>query len=100
MPRYRGWARPSTATFLPIPVLLGLMTAAHFVFAPSVYYDPAWLILLGNTLGVTLVSLAVCTVALRNYRTTGRLQVLLLGCGVLIFGIGGVLAAADPKPMG
>ncbi|HET6438562.1 MAG TPA: PAS domain-containing protein [Anaeromyxobacter sp.] len=86
-------AKPSSASFLPIPILLALMTLAGLAFGPSVYYDPAWLILLGNMLGVTAVGLVVSYVALRNYQATGRLQVLLLGCGVLTFGIGGAIAA-------
>ncbi len=91
--RHVGWLRPSPATFLPIPILLGLIPVAHSAFGPSIRYDPEWLILLGNTLGVTVVGLVVSYFALRNYEATGRLQVLLLGCGVLIFGIGGLVAA-------
>ena len=29
---------------------------------------------------------------MRNYKATGRIQILLLGCGVLAFGMGGVIA--------
>ncbi len=88
-----GLSRPSAASFLPIPALFVLMVLARLAFGPAVQYDPAWLILLGNTLGVTVVGLAVAYVALRNYRATGRLQVLLLGCGVLVFAIGSLVAA-------
>ena len=79
-------------SFLPIPGLIVLMTIVYFTVAPSVFYDPAWLIFIGNTLFVGVVSFVVCFIALRNYGVTGRIQILLLGCGVLIFGIGGVLA--------
>jgi PAS domain S-box-containing protein len=85
------WLRPS---FLPIPALLISMVAIQLTVDPSVFYDPVWLILLGNAIFLTGVSLVVSYVALRNYAATGRIQILLLGCGVLIFGIGGVLAAA------
>ena len=34
----------------------------------------------------------VAYIAMRNYKATGRVQILLLGCGVLAFGIGGVVA--------
>jgi PAS domain S-box-containing protein len=87
------WARPSSASFVPIAVLLALLALAFWGVSPSLYYDPPWLIMLGNVLGVTAVSLLVAHVAQRNYRATGRVQVLLLGCGVLTFGIGGALAA-------
>lgn len=80
-------------SFLPIPALAGLMAAIYFTVDPAVFYDPAWLILVGNTLFITVVSLIVSYIALRNYHVTGRLQILLLGCAVLLFGIGGVVAA-------
>jgi PAS domain S-box-containing protein len=83
-----------SASFLPIPALLVLMTIVYSTVAPPVFYDPAWLILIGNTIFVGVISFVVCFIALRNYRVTGRIQILLLGCGVLTFGIGGIVAAA------
>ena len=69
------------------------MVTVYLAANRSVFYDPAWLILLGNTLFLTGVSLLVSYVAARSYAATGHIQNLLLGCGVLIFGIGGMLAA-------
>ncbi len=80
-------------SFLPVPVLIVLMVTVYFTVPSSVFYDPPWLILTGNTLFVGVVCGLVGYIALRNYRTTGRIQILLLGAGVLIFGIGGVAAA-------
>lgn len=80
-------------SFLPIPVLVIVMAAVYQTIKPSVFYDPPWLILIGNTLFIAVVSFIVAYIALKNYRGTGSIQVLLLGCGVLVFGIGGVLAA-------
>ncbi len=85
--------RASRWSIAPIPILLALVAVAHTAIPPSAFYDPEWLILIGNTLFVGLISLAICYIALRNYTATGRLQILLMGCGVLIFGIGGVVAA-------
>ena len=84
---------PLRWSLLPLPALLLLMAILHFTVAPTVFYDPPWLILIGNTLFVGAVGFAVAGIAWRNYVTAGRIQVLLLGCAVLLFGIGGVLAA-------
>ncbi len=79
-------------SFLPIPALILSITVLHLAVNPSVFYDPAWLIPITNTLFVAVICFAVACIAMRNYRTTGRIQILMLGCGVLIFGIGGVIA--------
>ena len=80
-------------SLLPMPVLLLLVAILHFADGPAVFYDPPWLILTGNTLFVGAVGLAVAGIAWRNYVAAGQVQVLLLGCAVLLFGIGGMLAA-------
>ncbi len=79
-------------SFLPIPALTVIIAVLHVAVPPSVFYDPAWLIPITNTLFVGVICFAVSYIAMRNYRATGRIQILLLGCGVLIFGIGGVIA--------
>ncbi len=56
------------------------------------FYDPAWLIPITNTLFIAVICFTVAYIAMRNYNATGRIQILLLGCGVLIFGIGGAIA--------
>ena len=84
---YRRWA------WWPILVLPALMAVLHATVGPTVFYDPEWLILAGNTLFVGVVSFIVVGIAWWNYVSTGRVQVLLLGCAMLVFGLGGVLAA-------
>src|SRR5512141_3088319 len=79
---------------LPIPALLLLLAILGYVVPPVVFYDPPWLILIGNTVFVGVVGFVVAAIAGHNYRTTGRIQLLLLGCGVLVFGLGAVLAGA------
>jgi hypothetical protein len=66
--------RPS---FLLIPALIVLMAMVYLTVEPYVFYDPAWLILIGNTLFVTVVSLVVSYFALKNYSATGRIQILM-----------------------
>lgn len=78
--------------FIPIPALIIIIVILNFTVGPSVFYDPGWLILITNTLFVSVVCFIVAYISMQNYRATGRIQILLLGCGVLAFGIGGVIA--------
>ena len=79
--------------FLPIPLLVALIAVLHVTVDPTVFFDPGWLIPVTNTLFVTVVYLAVAYVALRNFAATGRIQIFLLGCGTLVFGLAAVCAA-------
>ncbi len=81
-------------SLLPIPALLVLMTVLYFSVAPTTFYDPPWLILIGNTLFVGVVGFMGGGVAWRNYNASGRIEVLLLGCAMVLFASGGMLAAA------
>jgi hypothetical protein len=47
--------RKTSAGFLPIPVLILFTAAVYFSVRPSAYYDPAWLILFGNTIFIGAV---------------------------------------------
>ncbi len=88
-----NWVKPRWLSFLPIPALVLLIAGLESFVPPSLYYEPPWLLPLTNTLFVTVVCFIVALIALRNYWATGQVQVLLLGCGVLTFGLGGVIAA-------
>jgi PAS domain S-box-containing protein len=79
-------------SFMPIPALVLIILALYFIIKPSLFYEPSWLLPITNTVFVTVVFLIVAYIATRNYKATGRIQILLLGCGVLAFGIGGVIA--------
>jgi PAS domain S-box-containing protein len=79
-------------SFIPIPALIIIMAVLYLVVKPSLFFEPAWLLPITNTLFVTVVMFIVAYIAMRNYKATGRVQILLLGCGVLAFGIGGVVA--------
>jgi PAS domain S-box-containing protein len=78
--------------FIPIPTLVVVISVLHFIVKPSLYYEPPWLLPITNAVFVTAVFLIVAYIAMRNYKATGRIQLLLLGCGVLAFGVGGVVA--------
>ena len=79
-------------SFLPIPALIIVVLVLYLAVKPSAFFEPAWLLPITNTVFVTLVCFIVAYIALRNYKATGQIQILLLGCGLLSFGIGGVVA--------
>jgi PAS domain S-box-containing protein len=79
---------------LPIPFLMVLLVIIRSTIDASVSFDPEWLILTGNTFFITALCVVVAVIAVRNYLVAGRVQMILLGCGVLVFGVGAVLAAA------
>jgi two-component system CheB/CheR fusion protein len=83
----RRWA------WWPVVALPALMALLDATVEPTVFYDPPWLILLGNTVFIGLVDFLVAGIAWRNYRSSGQPQVLLLGCAMAVFGLGAVLAA-------
>lgn len=78
--------------FVPIPALIVIIAVLNTTVNPSLFYDPAWLIPITNTIFIAAVCFVVAWIAFRNYRGSGRIQILFLGCGVLIFGIGGAIA--------
>ncbi len=79
--------------FIPIPALIFIVAVLHVIVKPSLFFEPTWLLPITNTLFVTVVCFVIAYIAIRNYRTSGRIQILLLGCGVLGFGIAAVVAA-------
>jgi PAS domain S-box-containing protein len=79
-------------SFIPVPALIVIIVALYLIIKPSVFFEPAWLLPITNTVFVTMIFLIVAYIAMRNFKATGRVQILLLGCGVLTFGIGGEVA--------
>jgi PAS domain S-box-containing protein len=78
--------------FLPLPLLFIFMILSYTLEKPTTLYEPPWLLLAANTVFISLISFAVAFIALRNYKITGQVQILLLGCGLLAFGLGGLAA--------
>jgi PAS domain S-box-containing protein len=80
-------------SLLPIPALLILIAVLQVAVEPTAFYDPPWLIVIGNTLFVGVVAFMVAAIAWRSYGATGKIPVLLLGCAMLVSGSAGILAA-------
>jgi PAS domain S-box-containing protein len=95
------WPRTIRPSFLVLVALGAAIATLASAVRPSLFWDPPWLILLGNTVFVTGVGVAVAYLALRTFSFNGRIQLLLLGGGVLTFGVAaGVAAAARSFPGG
>jgi PAS domain S-box-containing protein len=75
-------------SIIPIPALITIIAVFYSIDKPFLFFAPAWLLPITNTVFITVVFLIVAYVAMNNYSTTGRIQILFLGCGVLAFGIG------------
>jgi PAS domain S-box-containing protein len=57
-----------------------------------VVFEPPLLLSILNTLFISIVSFVVASISASNYLKRGSLSFLLLGCGVLAFGFGGLAA--------
>ncbi len=75
-----------------MPAMVLITGALYFFVKPSLFYDPPWLVLPANMLFIAAICFAVAYIAMKNYRATGRLQILLLGSGVLSIGLGGAVS--------
>jgi PAS domain S-box-containing protein len=78
--------------FIPIPVLVAVIGAVFLSVDRSLFFEPAWLLPLTNTLFVTVICLLVALIAVGNFAAAGSLQMLWLGTGVLAFGSGAAAA--------
>ncbi|MCE5279330.1 MAG: PAS domain S-box protein [Planctomycetaceae bacterium] len=92
---FSSW--PSRWAWLPIPVMLGLMLIFWIADLQTGHESPLALMAL-NFVFSTLASLAVAFIAARGFLAGGSPGMLLLACGVLIWGLGsatGVVAEVD-----
>ena len=79
--------------WLPAPVLL-LLIFGLALFAPATSYESPLLVLTLNVVFSAFVSIATVVVISRGFLHTGSLALLLLGCGALAWGLGGVTGVA------
>ncbi len=80
---------------MPLPSL-ALLTGALYLFVkPSLFYDPPWLTTIYNLLFIAVICFIVAYTAMKNYRATSRVLILLLGCGVLSLGLGAAVSGGS-----
>ena len=88
--------RPSRVAWLPIPVLLtaiGVFWAADWQGS----HESVYLLLTLNLVFSLLVCLVVAYLITRSFLVRGAPGLLLLGCGVVIWGPAGVVATAAAR---
>ncbi len=76
---------------ITIPAFIVAIIALAILDIKAVFEPPLLLPVL-NTLFVSVVSFAVAYISAKSYLRTGLPNVLLLGCGVLTFGVGNLIA--------
>jgi PAS domain S-box-containing protein len=74
-----------------IPAFL-VIIAVLTILDIRVIFEPPLLLFILNTLFISVISFAVAYISARNYLKSGSPSFLLLGCGVLTFGVGNLVA--------
>ncbi len=85
--------------WLPVPLFLAVIIALWALDLHAVHESPSLLILL-NLLFSTLTSLFIAYLVGRSFLDRGTPGLLMLGCGVLVWGVSGTLAAGTGLEMG
>jgi PAS domain S-box-containing protein len=80
--------------WLPLPLSVAAI-AAFWVFWPEATHESRLLLTALNVVFSTVVSLFVASLCARSFLATGERRVLLLGCGVLVWGAASGVAAAS-----
>ncbi len=78
---------------VPIPVFFALFLVLAVLDVRTVF-EPTWLLPLSNVLFLFIVPLTVVYVATQGYLQSSFITLLILGAGVLTFGLGAVLAGS------
>ncbi len=83
----------ATWSWIPIPLLLAALLVVWVVDPPGVFESPRLLVVVNFTFS-TLASLFVADLVARAFVVRGSLGLLLLGCGMVIWGCAGLASAA------
>jgi len=76
---------------LTIPLFL-LIIAILFILNRKTVFEPLLVLPILNTLFLGIIPIFIAIIAYRTYRTSGSASVLLLGSGMLVFGLGSIAA--------
>jgi hypothetical protein len=84
-----GWLK----SLALLPPLLFIVLIIYFAYTdPATVIEPPYLLLALNTLFTTIIPLTVAYLAWRSYADNGRWRIFLLGCGMVAFGFGSMVA--------
>ncbi len=91
------WSRRLAA--IPVPAFI-VVIAVLFILDVRAVFEPPLLLPILNTVFLCAMPLAVAYAAARVYLASGSLSLLLLGCGMLVLGSGGLVAGWLIGPSG
>ena len=77
---------------LPVLLFIGLVAVCRAYLTCTAVFEPPLLLPLLNTLFLACVPLGIAYFAGRIYLATGSLNILLIGCALLVFGVGNLVA--------
>ncbi|WML67833.1 MAG: hypothetical protein METHP_01399 [Methanoregula sp. SKADARSKE-2] len=83
--------RRKSVSLLIIPGMIALIVILFYLNERTVF-EPPFLLAILNTVFLGLIPLFIASIAYQSYRTNGSENVLLLGAGMLIFGLGSIAA--------
>jgi len=88
---------PRPIAAFPIPVFVAVVGVLNAILpahlGPEMVYNPAWLVLVLQTVFIFATSCLVAYISLRSYLSGGSRGILLLGCGSLAWGLANLIAA-------
>ncbi len=77
---------------LPVVLSIALVVIFRIALPSTAVFEPHYLLAVLNTVFLALIPCTVAYLAGRSYVTTGSLNILLIGCALLVFGAGNLVA--------
>jgi len=88
---WRSAHRLKNLAVIPIPLLIAIIIVLVLV-SPTQVFEPPFLLPLLNTLFLSIIPFTVAYLAWRSYTVSGTISILFMGCGMLAFGFGALIA--------
>ncbi|MCX6004057.1 MAG: PAS domain S-box protein, partial [Chloroflexi bacterium] len=85
----RGWKK--ILAIVPVPLLVTIIIILAFI-NPTLVFEPPFLLPTLNVLLLSLIPFSVAYLAWKSYAKSGALPLLFVGCGMVAFGYGSLVA--------
>ena len=85
----RGWKK--ILAIVPVPLLIAIIIILAFI-NPTLVFEPPFLLPTLNVLLLSLIPFSVAYLAWKSYAKSGALPLLFVGCGMVAFGYGSLVA--------
>jgi PAS domain S-box-containing protein len=77
---------------LPVLLFIALAVVLRVFLTPTAVFEPPYLLPIANSAFLAIIPFTVAYFAGRSYVMTGSLSILLIGCALLVFGAGNLVA--------